>query len=1263
MSPGRHSQPRQAAHGYSASSLSTPSSPLADSFVARPPRIDSRLHPSTHDGMASESITAGAAAPPSPSTSNMASALRRSAARRETVQFFGDKHALSSFASGADRTSSTRPRSNSAADSSALLDAFVPVSAREARTRSPTPSSAYESAQESTPRQTQTLRDPAMLASSNEPAASVQNPDKQSPQLVSLAAHPKSSDRTKLSPPTSPVSDSARDGDESSDSQDWKGLEGDFASSPLKSPLLSLLAGEQDHMQSIAAATQNDSPTEAVSDTTQTQEARKADQSQTLKSAAAAEGPWWKTSAETSPILPQELRKRENARKFAGEATKNDNNGLVPETSPSQVGKALDWDDSQPSRPSTPQPSAYVPSRPSLGTPPLSRRSSRQSSPARSLANSPSTGQDYANTTSSPLAVSLSSSQAHESTQVCSLADSLESAGPDSQFARPTIVDHPSRDRSGSDGPTTASSGPTRRPARRELPMPPPEKSSKRTSIMKLRKQQQEQQQQEQRQVVREEGIEPSTAVSASPRAATAQQRRPSLAGPATSPSSQQLAEATPRSIQDPQRLSLYSFADSDSRHGLTQPNTPLSATDFVETYGGTEFGRTSSFDGSIAASRPSSYYLRGSLSNEIAGPAHDVDSLSNRSMRDVSMSEQLSGKDADLSSAMLSFGISEQDEQLSPAPVTSRAQTPASHQDSLYNRQSSEMSDDVFHDAPMARVASSDPTHPAPLSENSRATTPLPLQAKPSSSAQAGERQDSPRADAKARAAAFVADLRRAASTPNSTAQLSTGLPSDASSPSLYVAAPSPASSPVADLAANHDASTSRIESALPPPPAKPSPAPTQIAHTIPSPSAPVYASSALSTHARTSQTSLSPSPTAPPHSSVATPHGQADYLGSIAVAQQQNLMPRYRRLHRRRALPPALQIAPDLRRCHSAGARAAVYLGKITSLRQDASGLQDWVSFVRGDAAAAAGFGQHSHLQQLSPFDRSRRAREDSSSSTFPSRGEGHRAREIYPDVAPSPRDSISPLPYPGVSGKFASKTTAGKALFGLGRKASKRATASISGPMYGANAGGTSGGVAGQTSASGVTRPVIGPPTNLTTSASLGTLTSIQSSNNSHGNSVHSVSNAVRSAAGGGGGGVGMSGPRMPRQSLDSSHSFLTSTNSSTTLAGSNNHNMVKPNNSSHDDQVGANGGGGGGGGGLHKTQMPPVDRYIEPTSNLTSNANGTFDSKTVLDDEKMDRLWNILPTASRQGLINALTKAGGDEVLAVSVYLSDESTARR
>lgn len=44
---------------------------------------------------------------------------------------------------------------------------------------------------------------------------------------------------------------------------------------------------------------------------------------------------------------------------------------------------------------------------------------------------------------------------------------------------------------------------------------------------------------------------------------------------------------------------------------------------------------------------------------------------------------------------------------------------------------------------------------------------------------------------------------------------------------------------------------------------------------------------------------------------------------------------------------------------------------------------------------------------------------------------------------------------------------------------------------------------------------------------------------------------------------------------------------------------------------------------------------------------------------LDEEKLDRLADILPQASRAELAAALDAAGGDDVLAISVYLSSES----
>lgn len=43
---------------------------------------------------------------------------------------------------------------------------------------------------------------------------------------------------------------------------------------------------------------------------------------------------------------------------------------------------------------------------------------------------------------------------------------------------------------------------------------------------------------------------------------------------------------------------------------------------------------------------------------------------------------------------------------------------------------------------------------------------------------------------------------------------------------------------------------------------------------------------------------------------------------------------------------------------------------------------------------------------------------------------------------------------------------------------------------------------------------------------------------------------------------------------------------------------------------------------------------------------------------LDEDKLDRLADVLPQASRADLAAALEEAGGDDVLAISVYLSSE-----
>jgi hypothetical protein len=47
---------------------------------------------------------------------------------------------------------------------------------------------------------------------------------------------------------------------------------------------------------------------------------------------------------------------------------------------------------------------------------------------------------------------------------------------------------------------------------------------------------------------------------------------------------------------------------------------------------------------------------------------------------------------------------------------------------------------------------------------------------------------------------------------------------------------------------------------------------------------------------------------------------------------------------------------------------------------------------------------------------------------------------------------------------------------------------------------------------------------------------------------------------------------------------------------------------------------------------------------------------------VDEEKLERLRDILPQAAKEDLVSALAKASGDDVLAISVFLHDEASRR-
>lgn len=290
----------------------------------------------------------------------------------------------------------------------------------------------------------------------------------------------------------------------------------------------------------------------------------------------------------------------------------------------------------------------------------------------------------------------------------------------------------------------------------------------------------------------------------------------------------------------------------------------------------------------------------------------------------------------------------------------------------------------------------------------------------------------------------------------------------------------------------------------------------------------------------------------------------------------------------------------------------------------------------------------------------------RREVSSASFPSRGDGYRAKEITGTYSSRDLNSIS-VPFPGVlnisaghansshTGPPPSRLSGSKSppsalnnvkpsfFSGLGRRSSKRVSSSngsggstlgpISPPMMSGTPG-TQG------------RPVISSPLGFVSSSTSSMSLSSLSSNSA----------AAAAAAG------RPLGPRMPgavsRASIDSALPLYPQAQQMSSYRSSaltNQDKLQSPTFSAS--------------GSSYQISAPLPSRASFSYGSTTPGASvgagagagvgtGTGGNGGSATADKLDRLENILPTADRQALQLALDKAGGDEVLAVSVYLSDE-----
>ncbi|GAA5933887.1 hypothetical protein JCM1841_003108 [Sporobolomyces salmonicolor] len=464
---------------------------------------------------------------------------------------------------------------------------------------------------------------------------------------------------------------------------------------------------------------------------------------------------------------------------------------------------------------------------------------------------------------------------------------------------------------------------------------------------------------------------------------------------------------------------------------------------------------------------------------------------------------------------------------------------------------------EDIFLDAPTSRAASAlgrtsmDANVERPSSQTStdagRSETP---------------KGEVPKGDAKARAAAFIADLKRARAAAARGEGAASAERAAGGADEVLHSPRSPASPSVIISPVEEEAPTLPDVFGLHRPPAT---APFAAASPPKAPSSPPLPRPPK----RASQSSMKTQPRSP-----YSPRSRSTTASSLPLLPAPLL--------RRRPLPPAIQASAELKSARTA----------VTS-------------------------------PTSSPVKQNRAFRQDSSTATFAIRGDGYRAKEISSHSF-TPKDAVAPLaPYPGVLGlgkppssSAAASAAPGRSSFfslgrgSLGRRASKREPPSSSSPP---------GSVRSTTS--------ISAPSPLIYSSSASTTTAPSN---------------LRP----------LGGPRMPNLSTHlpgsraSFDSRVSSPSSSPVMAGQV---QLQPAASA-------------------SASRSRASFSYGSTAGAYSSANSpAIAAADVVEDpqekDKLERLADILPQATRAGLVQALRAADGDEVLAISVYLSEEVPQRR
>ncbi|GAA5890475.1 hypothetical protein JCM16303_004214 [Sporobolomyces ruberrimus] len=678
----------------------------------------------------------------------------------------------------------------------------------------------------------------------------------------------------------------------------------------------------------------------------------------------------------------------------------------------------------------------------------------------------------------------------------------------------------------------------------------------------------------------------------------------------------------------------------------FTNPNTPLSASDFAEVYGklDPEWDDTSSINSSSIVTGPrstttspiisrSSKQRQQQLSSSSSSTSHVRDPAASLDCLDLPETTRTVGSLAMEERSGSNVSTGSDNERRSTTTTGGRETDEDVFSDARTGVSPNPVSSPRFESLKMASLNGGvDSEQGGGGGENRLLEVTWP--------GVSNSRSTTPKGDAKARAAAFIADLKKSREEAGNTGGGAGGV--------LVRPVEEDETIKVQNRVQNRPdeeedtatiASNSRIAQAVP----------------------------AEGSTGRTSESSTRPPSRSQPSSRSSTlPHPSSRVTQQQPPPRQATLPP----LLRRRPLPMAIQASGELTRARTAGERARIYASKINELSREKSRLDEWIDAVRNPRSAMGRAAVASPT--ASPLKTARSFRQDASTATFAPRGDGYRAKEITHSTF-GPRDLQSATsPYPGVLGYNLTPATSASSSIGpssqqrslgsglpavsiqpgggsngggkpsffsrsLGRRTSKREPPSSSALLHGAGGGG-GGGVAGL--------PISNPSPLLYSSSS----TTTPAPQN-----LRSIGGPRMPGAGG--------GPTLnSRASFDSRSS--TPTNSPLFQLQTSNpyqkresfsfaSNAISPPSSSI----------------LHSS-MPLIDSTPLPTSPNSFTSVSTSPSPLLLsttnpnsfeegiDQGALSRLIDVLPQAPREELVKSLRKAGGgDDILAISIYLSE------